>query len=132
MSRDWQIFFTPMPIILLAQMLFSRWSWEKLRSLERQKWLKGTGIFLTTTFIATHLIYAWADAYLYRSIMQRSNFPLSYPMSARSFLEKHGFLDGEEYTQKLAQEGRLDTLKIDYPKKNSLTHQLRINLIFCS
>ena len=118
MSRDWQIFFAPMPIILLAQMLFSRWSWEKLRSLERQKWLKGTGIFLTATFIGTHLIYAWADAYLYRPItMQRSNFPLSYPMTARSFLEKHGFLDGEEYTQKLAQEGRLDALKIDYPKK---------------
>ena len=48
-------------------------------------------------FIATHLIYAWADAYLYRPItMQRSNFPLSYPMTARSFfLEKHGFLDGK-------------------------------------
>jgi len=58
MSSDWQIFFAPMPIILLAQMLFSRWSWEKLRSLERQKWLKGTGIFLTATFITTHLIYA--------------------------------------------------------------------------
>ena len=40
LSRDWQIFFAPMPIILLIQMLFSRWSWEKLRSLERQKWLK--------------------------------------------------------------------------------------------
>ena len=90
---DWQIFFAPMPIILLAQMLFSRWSWEKLRSLERQKWLKGTGIFLTATFIATHLIYAWADAYLYRPItMQRSNFPLSYPMTARSFFRKTRFL----------------------------------------
>ena len=118
MSRDWQIFFAPMPIILLAQMLFSRWSWEKLRSLERQKWLKVVGIFLTTTFIATHLIYAWADAYLYRPItMQRSNFPLSYPMTARSFLEKHGFLDGEQYSQTLKQEGRLDALKIDYPKR---------------
>ena len=118
MSRDWQIFFAPMPIILLVQMLFSRWSWEKLRSLERQKWLKGTGIFLTTTFIATHLIYAWADAYLYRPItMQRSNFPLSYPMTARSFLEKHGFIDGEQYAQTLKQEGRLEALKIDYPKK---------------
>ena len=118
MSRDWQIFFAPMPIILLAQMLFSRWSWEKLRSLERQKWLKGTGIFLTATFIATHLIYAWADAYLYRPItMQRSNFPLSYPMTARSFLEKHGFIDGEQHAQTLKQEGRLDALKIDYPKK---------------
>jgi uncharacterized protein HI_0841 len=28
LSRDWQIFFAPMPIILLIQMLFSRWSWE--------------------------------------------------------------------------------------------------------
>ena len=118
-------------------MLFSRWSWEKLRSLERQKWLKGTGIFLTATFIATHLIYAWADAYLYRPItMQRSNFPLSYPMTARSFLEKHGFLDGEEYTQKLAQEGRLDALKIDYPKKEltyaPITHKPNILIVTVS
>ena len=137
MSRDWQIFFAPMPIILLAQMLFSRWSWEKLRSLERQKWLKSTGIFLTATFIATHLIYAWADAYLYRPItMQRSNFPLSYPMTARSFLEKHGFLDGEEYTQKLEQEGRLDALKIDYPKKEliyaPITHKPNILIVTVS
>ncbi|WP_288063254.1 DUF3413 domain-containing protein [Rodentibacter caecimuris] len=116
-SRDWQIFFAPMPVILLVQMLFSRWSWEKLRSLERQKWLKLVGIFFTSAFIATHLIYAWADAYLYRPItMQRANFPLSYPMTARSFLEKHGLLDGEQYTQTLAKEGRLDALKIAYPK----------------
>ena len=47
-----------MPIILLIQMLFSRWSWEKLRSLERQKWLKKVGLVLTSTFVATHLIYA--------------------------------------------------------------------------
>ena len=121
MSRNWQIFFVPMPMILLVQMLFSRWSWEKLRSLERQTWLKYVGVFFTVTFIASHLIYAWADAYLYRPItMQRSNFPLSYPMTARSFLEKHGLLDGEEYEQKLAQEGRLDALKIGYPK-HSLT-----------
>lgn len=117
MSRDWQIFFAPMPIILLVQMLFSRWSWEKLRSLERQKWLKAVGIFFTSAFVATHLIYAWADAYLYRPItMQRANFPLSYPMTARSFLEKHGLLDGEQYAQTLEQEGRLDALKISYPK----------------
>ena len=117
LSRNWQIFFVPMPLILLVQMLFSRWSWQKLRSLDRQKWLKAVGVFFVCTFSATHLIYAWADAYLYRPItMQRSNFPLSYPMTARSFLEKHGFLDKAEYAQRLAQEGRLDALAIDYPK----------------
>ena len=119
LSRDWQIFFAPMPIILLIQMLFSRWSWEKLRSLERQKWLKKVGLVLTSTFVATHLIYAWADAFLYRPItMQRSNFPLSYPMTARTFLEKQGFINAETYSQRLEQEGRLDALKIDYPKKD--------------
>ena len=117
LSRNWQIFFVPMPLILLVQMLFSRSSWQKLRSLERQKWLKAVGLFFVCAFSATHLIYAWADAYLYRPItMQRSNFPLSYPMTARSFLEKHGFLDKAEYAQRLAQEGRLDALAIDYPK----------------
>ncbi len=118
LSRTWQIFFTPMPIILLAQMLFSRWSWEKLRSLERQKWLKGVGFFFICTFTATHLIYAWADAYIYRPItMQKSNFPVSYPMTARSFLEKHGLLDKAQYSQTLEQEGRPEAPKINYPKR---------------
>ncbi|MFK3557577.1 DUF3413 domain-containing protein [Pasteurella multocida] len=118
LSRTWQIFFAPMPLILLVQMVFSRWSWQKLRSLERQKWLKGVGVFFVCTFIATHLIYAWADAFIYRPItMQRSNFPLSYPMTARSFLEKHGFLDKQEYDQIIEQQGRLDALKINYPKQ---------------
>ncbi|MGC7560957.1 DUF3413 domain-containing protein [Pasteurella sp. PK-2025] len=117
LSRHWQIFFAPMPFILLVQMLFSRWSWEKLRSLERQKWLKGVGIFFTCSFIATHLIYAWADAFIYRPItMQKSNFPLSYPMTARTFLEKHGFINKAEYSQVIEQQGRADAPKINYPK----------------
>lgn len=117
LSRTWQIFFAPMPIILLVQMVFSRWAWQKLRSLERQKWLKAVGVFFVCTFIATHLIYAWSDAFIYRPItMQRSNFPLSYPMTARSFLEKQGFLNKAEYDQIIEQEGRLDALKVNYPK----------------
>ncbi|TYG34013.1 DUF3413 domain-containing protein [Lonepinella koalarum] len=118
LSRDWQIFFTPMPLMLLAQMLFSRWAWYRLRSLERQKWIRGVGILLTCLFITTHLIYAWADAYLYRPItMQKSNFPLSYPMTARTFLEKHGLLDKQKYETTLDQDGRLDSPMIHYPKQ---------------
>lgn len=134
LSRVWQIFFAPMPLILLIQMLFSRWSWQKLRSLERQKWLKGVGLFFVCTFIATHLIYAWADAFIYRPItMQKSNFPLSYPMTARTFLQKHGFLDKTEYDQLIKQQGRVDALKLDYPK-NSLKFAAHNspNLIFIS
>lgn len=86
---------------------------------------------LTSTFVATHLIYAWADAFLYRPItMQRSNFPLSYPMTARTFLEKQGFINAEAYSQRLEQEGRLDALKLDYRKKTFGLSKLRTNQIF--
>ncbi|MGC7588937.1 DUF3413 domain-containing protein [Bisgaard Taxon 46] len=132
LSRHWQIFFAPMPFILLAQMVFSRWSWQKLRSLERQKWLRSVGVFFMCSFIATHLIYAWADATIYRPItMQKSNFPLSYPMTARTFLEKHGYINKEEYSQAIEEQGRADALKIKYPKQD-LTFQSdnKPNLIF--
>ena len=85
LSRDWQIFFAPMPIILLIQMLFSRWSWEKLRSLERQNGSK-SGISADFYFCGNTLNLCWGGCILYRPItMQRSNFPLSYPMTARTF-----------------------------------------------
>ncbi|MDG2947503.1 DUF3413 domain-containing protein [Bisgaard Taxon 10/6] len=123
LSRDWQIFFTPMPFLLLVQMVFSRWAWYKLRSLERQKWIRHVGFGLTALFIFSHLIYAWADAAIYRPItMQKSNFPLSYPMTARSFLEKHGFLDKEEHQAKINQEGNADAPAIQYPK-NTLAYE---------
>ncbi|STO67656.1 sulfatase [Canicola haemoglobinophilus] len=132
LSRNWQIFFAPMPFILLVQMLFSRWAWYKLRSLERQKWIKGVAIFFVCTFISTHIIYAWADAYIYRPItMQKSNFPLSYPMTARSFLEKHGFLDKAEHEQTLNEQGRLDALKVNYPKQELKADELpNTNIVF--
>ena len=34
-----------------------------------------------------------------------------------NILEKQGFINAETYSQRLEQEGRLDALKIDYPKK---------------
>ncbi|PJG85048.1 DUF3413 domain-containing protein [Conservatibacter flavescens] len=133
LSRNWQIFFAPMPIVLLAQMLFSRWSWDKLRSLSRQRWRKWVAPFFIGCFIATHLIYSWADAFIYRPItMQKSNFPLSYPMTARTFLEKHGFLDKTEYDETIQKEGRLDAPKVDYPL-NALKfgqNPLRPNILF--
>ena len=36
---------------------------------------------------------------------QKSNFPLSYPMTARSFLARHGWLDLEEFRLRAAQQG---------------------------
>ncbi|QIM66581.1 hypothetical protein A4G16_03945 [Mannheimia granulomatis] len=135
LTRKWQLLFVPMPLILLAEMLYSRWCWQKLRSFSRQKWGKYVAFFFLACFTATHLIYAWADMSAYRPITaQRANYPLSYPMTARNFLEKHGLIDKEEFNQALKESGRLDTFYLNYPKnplvltKQPSTNILLINL----
>ncbi len=88
LSRQWQLLFVPMPLILLAEMLYSRWCWQKLRSFNRQTWGKYVAMFFLSCFMATHLIYAWADMSINRPITsQKANYPLSYPMTARSLRE---------------------------------------------
>lgn len=135
LARRWQLLFVPMPLILLAEMLYSRWCWQKLRSFNRQKWGKYVALFFLGCFTATHLIYAWADMTIYRPITaQRANYPLSYPMTARTFLQKHGLVDSSELQQEISESGRLDSFYLHYPKhaltftKKSTTNVLLINL----
>lgn len=132
LARQWQLLFVPMPIILLAQMLYSRWSWNKSRSFARQKWGKYVAFFFLGCFSATHLLYAFADMSLYRPVTaQKANYPLSYPMTARSFLEKHNLIDRANFDQQLESTGRLDAFYLNYPK-NSLkfdTVETPINLL---
>lgn len=132
LTRQWQLFFVPMPLILLVEMLYSRWCWQKLRSFNRQHWGKFVALFFVSCFSATHLLYAWADVSLYRPITsQKANYPLSYPMTARSFLEKHHLIDRHSYEQKIEEQGRADTFYLDYPKAPLISHspKNKINLL---
>lgn len=47
--------------------------------------------------------------------MQRANLPLSYPMTARRFLERHGLLDAQAYQRRLVQQGDPEALSVQYP-----------------
>ncbi|MBG3079150.1 DUF3413 domain-containing protein [Proteus mirabilis] len=116
MAREWQLIFIGIPIIFLVEMLFATWSWQKLRSLNRQRWGKPlAGIFITC-FVLSHSMSIWADANFYRPItMQRANLPLSYPMTARKFLERHGFINQSEYEQRVLSEGNPAAQGITYP-----------------
>ncbi|OTA16194.1 membrane protein [Xenorhabdus vietnamensis] len=119
LAREWQLIFICIPVIFLIQMLFGTWSWQKLRSLSRQRFGKPLVIVFITAFIASHLMYIWADANFYRSItMQRSNLPISYPMTARKFLEKHGLLDHQEFQRRIDQQGNPAALSVNYPLNN--------------
>ncbi|MFA2161555.1 LPS biosynthesis-modulating metalloenzyme YejM [Escherichia coli] len=117
MARDWQLIFISVPVILLLELVFATWSWQKLRSLtRRRRFARPLAAFLFIAFIASHVVYIWADANFYRPItMQRANLPLSYPMTARRFLEKHGLLDAQEYQRRLIEQGNPDAVSVQYP-----------------
>lgn len=117
MARDWQLMFISVPVILLLELVFATWSWQKLRSLtRRRRFERPLAAFLFIAFIASHVVYIWADANFYRPItMQRANLPLSYPMTARRFLEKHGLLDAQEYQRRLIEQGNPDAVSVQYP-----------------
>ena len=117
MARDWQLMFISVPVILLLELVFATWSWQKLRSLtRRRRFARPLAAFLFIAFIASHVVYIWADANFYRPItMQRANLPLSYPMTARRFLEKHGLLDAQEYQRRLIEQGNPDVVSVQYP-----------------
>ncbi|EOC9721573.1 LPS biosynthesis-modulating metalloenzyme YejM [Escherichia coli] len=117
MARDWQLMFISVPVILLLELVFATGSWQKLRSLtRRRRFARPLAAFLFIAFIASHVVYIWADANFYRPItMQRANLPLSYPMTARRFLEKHGLLDAQEYQRRLIEQGNPDAVSVQYP-----------------
>lgn len=117
MARDWQLMFISVPVILLLELVFATWTWQKLRSLtRRRRFARPLAAFLFIAFIASHVVYIWADANFYRPItMQRANLPLSYPMTARRFLEKHGLLDAQEYQRRLIEQGNPDAVSVQYP-----------------
>lgn len=118
-ARDWQLMFISVPAIFLVEMLFATWSWQKLRSLNRRRFGKPLAVLFIVAFCTSHVMYIWADANFYRPItMQRSNLPLSYPMTARRFLEKHGLLDEQEYQRRLVEQGDPEALSVAYPLNN--------------
>lgn len=122
MARRWQFIFIAIPVIFLIEMLFGTWSWQKLRSLNRQKFGKPVAVVFITAFITSHIMYIWADANFYRPVtMQRYNLPVSYPMTARKFLERHGLLDSTSYEQQLLLHGDPTAQGVEYPI-NKLTY----------
>ncbi|WP_117233353.1 DUF3413 domain-containing protein [Vibrio maerlii] len=114
-AAEWQKLFIVLPIIFLLQLALSEWVWNKQRKLSHKHIGRPLAAVFFLCFILSHLIYIWADAYFYSPITnQKANFPLSYPMTAKTFMEKHGLLDKEEYERRLLEsESSVDLM--NYP-----------------
>lgn len=54
-------------------------------------------------FVSTHISHIWADAVGYTPItVHKPSFPLSYPMTAKTFLTKYGWLHTQDYQTRTA------------------------------
>lgn len=117
LTTRWQKIFIFVPFILLLETFFAIWSWRKLRSLtKRRRYSRPIIMVFIVCFLSSHLIHIWADANFYRPItMQRSSLPVSYPLTARHFLEKYGFIQAGKYESRIVREGNPFAMAIEYP-----------------
>lgn len=116
MNAHWQYLFVVVPAIFLLELIISEWVWRKLRKLSRKRVGVPIATVFAICFIASHLIHIWADAFLYSPVTaQRSNFPVSYPMTAKTFMEKYGLLDRQEYQRRKDAMGEQESEVIRYP-----------------
>ncbi|MGL5030515.1 MAG: DUF3413 domain-containing protein [Aeromonas sp.] len=112
----WSIIFVAVPTIFLLELLLSAYVWRKINKRKRRQYGNQIGLALLVCFILTHVVNSWADATLYQPItMQKANFPLSYPMTARSFLAKHGWLDLDQYEKQAATQRENSDSRMHYP-----------------
>lgn len=113
----WQRLFIFIPLILLVELLFSLWSWRKIRMLNKRRNLtKPLVIIFTFSFVSFHLMHMWADATFYRPItMQRANLALYYPLTAVHLLEKYNYIDTEKYNEQVNNMGNPAATYINYP-----------------
>ena len=116
------IHYISLPIIFVIELALSFFIWEKWRLLALKRASKFIITFLLGAFICTHLIFIWADATQYRPITQeKSIYPLSYPMTARTFLKKQGWLSDNKLLKNINKQDTNEDIKLNYPL-TSLTY----------
>ncbi len=81
------------PILIIVEIILARYASYKSNN-HRSNWIAKTCMVLfVSCFVCTHIMHIWADSTKYGPIMtQESMFPLSYPMTARSFLSRNSWL----------------------------------------
>ncbi len=131
-NLNWNFLFIAIPVIVLLEIVFSNLAWK--RQFKRPNRLLGRSIALLflASFLITHLTHIWADAKFYTPIIaQKSNFPLSYPMTARSFLARHGWLDLQEFKARQKSYSDLPQRRLNYPQAplQVTPHEQKLNLL---
>ena len=85
---------TPLGIIIL-ELTAANFLWKRIEKIRKSNYGNKVVIFIGICFVSSHLIHIWADAADVTEITRLDDaYPLSYPATARSFMERHGIEKG--------------------------------------
>lgn len=114
-ASGWGWLFVWVPVLFLFELWLAGWLWRWSQRRRRSLTLP-LALPLLVSFFLTHSVHIWADALVYAPITnQKANFPLSYPMTAKSFLIKQGWLDEDQYRQLSQQVAEQPRRRLNYP-----------------
>lgn len=88
-------------VLILLEILFAKLATREIykKSLRHNLFPDIVLASIFMCFVASHGIYIWADATSYEKITNlRTVFPAHYPMTAKSFLTNHGWIDDDSFT----------------------------------
>lgn len=96
---------TPLGIIAL-ELTAANFLWKRIDKIQKLHLGNKVIAFIGVCFISSHLIHIWADAADVTEITRFDEaYPLSYPATARSFMENHGIdgnnIDNNEHNSQL-------------------------------
>ncbi|WP_417616402.1 DUF3413 domain-containing protein [Oceanisphaera sp.] len=114
-ASGWGWLFVWVPLLFLVELWLASWLWRWSQRRRRSLALP-LSLPLLVCFFLTHSVHIWADALVYAPITeQKANFPLSYPMTAKSFLIKQGWLDEDQYRELSKQVAEQPKRNLNYP-----------------
>ncbi|MFQ6371744.1 DUF3413 domain-containing protein [Shewanella sp. YIC-542] len=87
--------FIIMPVlILIIELIAANALWKRIERIQRRNWGNKLVVLISCCFIGSHLMHIWADAADVTEITRfDDSYPISYPATAKTFMENHG-IDG--------------------------------------
>ena len=106
---------TPIGIVVI-ELTAANFIWKRIEKIQKKQFGNKVVLFIGLCFISSHLIHIWADAADITDITRFDDaYPLSYPATARSFMESHGIEGTKDIDALLNNKLTSGSAKLTYP-----------------
>ncbi|MBB1269413.1 DUF3413 domain-containing protein [Shewanella sp. SR44-3] len=106
---------TPIGIVII-ELTAANFIWKRIEKIQKKQFGHKVVLFIGLCFVSSHLTHIWADAADITDITRFDDaYPLSYPATARSFMESHGIEGTKDLDPLLSDKVTSGSAKLTYP-----------------